>query len=117
MTPNRLPHLGALDRWRNEVQRGERGNSFQDFDALAAAACWEACALERQAAGDMRAARDYLAIAALRLHGHDQSLGRLHEETSRSVLSSIRSITAQAVRSGQTCWLERNAARAAEYIA
>lgn len=111
----RLPHVGALECWRSEVQVGKRRNTVQDFDALAAAACWEGRALEMQAAGDTRTARDYLEMASLRLHGHGVALNRLHEEETQEILRSIRGATRRVMQRNRTSWLERSAARSEEY--
>jgi hypothetical protein len=110
-----LPEVGALEGWRSEVQAGKRRNTGQDFDALAAAACWEACALEMQTAGDVRTARDYLDMATLRLHDHWLPLNQLHDEAAQTLLRSIRGEARRAARQHRATWLERSAALAREY--
>lgn len=50
-----LARLGALQRWRKELARGERRPDT--YDHLWRAACWETSALEADAAGQRASAR------------------------------------------------------------
>jgi hypothetical protein len=65
----RLPRLGALARWHEEIRRGARKNDAASFDDLHAAACWEQTAYSRQTEGDEAGAREAMDTALLRLHG------------------------------------------------
>ncbi len=67
--------LGALARWRQEVRDGRRADTVHCFDALHAAACNEAAAIEREAAGDTKRALWFMDCALLRLDGCDGTPG------------------------------------------
>lgn len=66
----KLPRLGALERWREEIRAGLRKNDFKHFDDLAAAACSEMAAREAAADGDWDRAYRFLDRTRLRLAGY-----------------------------------------------
>jgi hypothetical protein len=112
-----LPRVGALEQWRAEIRAGTRQNTGACYDDLAAAAAWEFRALQMQASGDSRTARDYLDLAFLRRRGHWVQLQDLYTNATRELLRHLCGESRIAKRRGRATWLERNAATAAEYTA
>jgi hypothetical protein len=110
----------ALERWRREIRLGTRRNDIASFDDLAAAAANESAGLEAESLGRRGEAGWYYDRALLRLHGcyHDPDDGTTKEPgPGRLCLAELRAHDRVAKRQRKQTWLERNAARAAEYVA
>lgn len=91
-TMPRIPHVGALDRWRDELRNGSRQRSTAD--ALWAAACWEARAREHQDADAARVAVSILAADEVRA----MLEAWLHHDATEVEAYSIASIEALLAR-------------------
>jgi hypothetical protein len=98
----RVARLGALDRWRDELRLGKRGEMNRPatwvLDNLWSAACKEAVALRLIEEGDLGGAQEYIDWAVLCLAGHQEQprtpKGRVHLQ---QLIAGTRPTVAQVV--------------------